>query len=233
MAKDLQSELRKSFEWKTNKANREFIMPRKKTIGIIDDQSKSFFGWLMPVYNETTLLLMALTTILLFISDPVLRLDLEYFGSCFFPLVICGFFLSAIHPFLSRKKTYFEKAAMTIFVIVTNGGAGLYAGYIALFETDKRYLVFSIINILFFFFVSVSMAGGTMDKSISDENANLFDVIVSVVFLFVVFGLSRYFLKPHWSIEFSICVGLSTAVQNPLLKIANLIKTPPLKLNRY
>jgi hypothetical protein len=214
-------------------------MPHRKAVKIVDSENESRFYWLMPIYSENTLLLMALTTIFLFLNNSAFRSDLNSLidlGGCLTILagmfVAYGLFLSILHPFLSRKKNFFEKAVMAIFVIAANGGAGLYAGYLALFEVDKQYIIFPVINILFFFFISVSMVGGWFDKSISDENVDLSDVTISAVCLIVIFVFCTYFLELHWTYIFSICIGYSTIAPRLILKVFDLAKTISFTLNK-
>ncbi len=206
-------------------------MPRKKTVKIVDDSNKDLFGWIRPEYNEITLLLMALTSIFLFIGSPALRTELRFvysFGTCLSPIVIVffiiGLLLSLVHPFISGKKSYFEKTAMVLFVMAANGGAGLYAGWKSLSEFDSRYLVFPIINILFFFFVSISVVGGSPDESISDDDVDPYDAVVSAVLLFGIFLFCIFVLKPHWTIVFSICIGYSTLAHRVIKRAAPLVK---------
>src|SRR5688572_8110898 len=139
-------------------------MARKKAQRIVSDSNIAGMEWFQPVYGETTLVLMAVISLLLLIFDPILRSEIRNIhnavGGVFiwFALVFYyGLALCLVHPFLSRRKTHFEKVVMTFFVMTANGGSGLYATALAFKQTQYQYFIFPLINLFVFFFISISL----------------------------------------------------------------------------
>lgn len=206
-------------------------MARKKAQRIVSDSNIAGMEWFQPVYSETTLVLMAVISLLLLIFDPTLRSEIRNIhnavGGIFVWFALAfyyGLALCLVHPFLSRRKSHFEKIVMALFVMAANGGSGLYAAALAFRQTQYQYFIFPLINLLAFFFVSISLVGGDTDRSISDENVELPDLFVPIIVLFIVFFLCLVYMKTLWAFTFSMCIAYASLVRGVLHKLINFIK---------
>ena len=220
-----------SLNWRGRMTSKKGKWVNHKSVKIVDGQPwDPSQPWFQVTYEETTLFLMAVTSVLLVYFEPEVRSDVSYafensgVDLFFWIFFAGGVLLALIHPFLRRSKTNFEKTVMLLFLLAANGGSGLYAGFLLIAQTDHRYLIFPLINIFSFFFISISRVAADYQRAISDKDATLSDVFISTIFLLLVFTYCEIVLKTHWAITFSICVAYATLLRSLLQKLFESIK---------
>ena len=144
------------------------------------------FGWMKPKYNELTTYLAALTCLILLFAHEDFRqtyADILSGGGAYeeafmtfviFGLVATvGFFLSVFHIFTERKKSYFEKTCMGIFVMGANGLAGIFAGIEMLPLRWSLLALFPVWNILMGIILLYQI--GLEKFDVTDENVSLWE----------------------------------------------------------
>ena len=205
--------------------------PKSEDTQIIHHDRAGIFSWFQPSFNESTLFLMALTFLLLFITVPVLIEDIGRLYVAGGGLVFClsiffvfGLILCFIHPLINRPKTDFEKTIIALFIMITNGGSGFYSGYLLLQNSSREYAIFPIVNILTVFFVYVSLVGSNTMAVIKDDNPDLRELACSACILIVVLIYCRFVAHTHWSTTFSICVAYSTLMPGLFARFVQSVK---------
>ena len=200
---------------------------------------KESFRPLIPTYDELSLFLMAVTLIVLYLSNSQMRNQIETFfvkaaeadaWILFIPLVL---FLAILglciyHVFTTREKTVFEKRVMVGFAVLTNLVTGTIAAVYTLTNavaTDWL-LVFPIWNIINGVLMLLMVSLRVIDEEcISDREATLVQIILGLTAVLVIFILCNYVFKLYWAITFSICIVYTTsfdrALQNVFPSLAN------------
>jgi DNA-directed RNA polymerase subunit RPC12/RpoP len=187
-------------------------------------------GWFIPTYDELSLFLMAITLILLYVANALMREQIHkwmathqdiwvYIVATIF---LCGFGLSIYHVFTTREKTDAEKWGMLIFAVLTNAISGIVAGlYVLRSATTQNWLlVFPIWNIINGALLLFMLRFKIIDEEcISDRDANTSEVIIGMIAVLIIFLLCNYVFKLHWAITFSICIVYTTSFDRALQSV--------------
>ena len=186
-----------------------------------------------PRYDETSLFVMSITFIALYIINETMRSDLYKFASAAFRerergstaagfvlLAICfigGICFSIYHAFSSREKTVGDKAVMLFFAIPVTGGTGLYAGKWMLTNTGGWLMIFPVCNVIVSGVLLIKFARmitrGRIDVScISDRDATRGEIILGLSVAAIIVGCCQYWFHLYWAVTFSICVAYASIV---------------------
>jgi len=175
-----------------------------------------------PKYHELTTYLTALACAILFFVYPEFRAIyfeiLSGAGADRASLAIMalgviasiGFFLSFLHVFIKRKKSWFEKMCMGAFIMGANGFAGIVAGVEMLPSRSSILVIIPVWNILMGIILLYEMGLSKFD--ITDENASPLQVLGASITLFVVFGLVDFGFHLTWAMALSICLFYSSTI---------------------
>lgn len=173
-------------------------------------------SFLVPHYDETSLFVMSITFVLLYLVNKTMRTDLHKLVSydsdirliiivalCF----VVGMVFSVFHAFSTRQKNIGEKAAMLVFAVLVSAGTGIYAGIHMLKNSGGWLIIFPIWNIINGILLLIMFRTGAVDVDcISDRNATSAQVVMGLFSTFVVLVCCQYFFKLHWAITYSICI---------------------------
>ena len=182
----------------------------------------------IPCYDETSLFLIAVTFILLYITNSIMRSDVTKLASyksdirnvIIILLFAGGLFLSLYHVFTDRQKRYSEKCLMLFFVIIVCAASGIRAGMYMLETSVGWYVFFPIWNIVNGVLLLIMLRFNIIDeKCISDRNSRLAQVGIGLVVLGIVFLCCQYLFKYHWAVTFSICVAYATNVNREVERL--------------
>jgi DNA-directed RNA polymerase subunit RPC12/RpoP len=187
-------------------------------------------GWLIPVYDELSLFLMATTLILLYFVNTTMRVQIynwiSEYGSEWVYIIgiifLCGLYLSVYHVFTTREKSEPEKWGMLIFAVLTNAVTGIVAGLYVLKNDNVRnwQLVFPIWNILNGILLLLMLRFKIIDEEcISDRDASATEVVIGLAAVLIIFALCNYVFKLYWAITFSICIIYATSFDKALQSV--------------
>jgi len=176
---------------------------------------------LVPQFDELTLFLMSVVTILLLVSNSEMRRTIVYFTSsdedwnlgfwAFSSLLFCGLAISIFHAFSHRQKDHWQKMIMVVFAVAVTVVSGVFAGWYMLKESSGWRLIFpawNLINaviIVFLFYYEV-----INKDSLVDKEASLGEVVLGFIILLVVFVFCQYVFDLYWAVTMSVCVAYST-----------------------
>jgi hypothetical protein len=190
-----------------------------------EERKHRFF---IPYYDETTLFVMGVTFILLFLSSKTMRADLHKLIVHDFDvrIIICllffvvGMVFSILHAFSKREKNIGEKAAMLLFAVFVSAGTGIYAGRHML-ETSVGWLIifpiWNIINgVLLLLMLRMKVIG---IDCISDSNAAGGQISLGLIAAIIIFICCQYFFKLHWAITYSICIAYTTSLDKAVQSV--------------
>jgi DNA-directed RNA polymerase subunit RPC12/RpoP len=194
---------------------------------------KESFGFLIPTYDKLSFLLMALTLMLLFITNSQMRMFIPdankvvsqtesfiYSAKLFLLIAIVPIFL--IFRIFRQTDADFKKQIMLFFAIMINAYSGIIAGIYVISNISTSYwlLVFPIWNIinsllmLIMFYMKV-----IDDECISDRKAAPVQIFLGLTAIVVIFLLCNYVFKLHWAITYSICIIYTTSFDRGLQSI--------------
>jgi hypothetical protein len=187
-------------------------------------------GWFIPIYDELSLFLTAVTLILLYTVNTTMRIQIhnwisEYSNALVYiigTIFFCGLYLSVFHVFTTREKTEAEKWGMLIFAVLTNAVTGIVAGLYVLKNDNVRdwQLVFPIWNIINGALLLLMLRFKIIDEEcISNRNANTTEVITGLVAALFILILCNYVFKLYWAITFSICIVYTTSFDRALQSV--------------
>lgn len=187
-------------------------------------------GWLIPTYDELSLFLMAVTLILLFVTNSqmlseiysVLTMDRELGGRLLVLILLClvGFHLCLYHVFTLRKKTEWERHFMVLFAVTANATTAIAAGIHLIRASAGWQLVFPIWNIVNGVLLLLMLRLKIINEDcISDHNATLGQVTFGLTAILVIFALCSFVFKLYWALTFSICVIYATSFDRALQSI--------------
>lgn len=203
---------------------------------------KEDFGFLIPTYDKLSLLLMAVTLILLFVTNIEMRNCIRDFIRgfhtesykyrlllIFYSILICLICLflyiyRTITSYIiaSKEETDFIKKIMLVFAVLINAITGIIAGvYILRNATVFNWLlVFPIWNIINCVLLLMMLFFNIIDEeSISDRDTTAVQIILSLIAVLVIFVFCNYVLKLHWAITFSICIIYTTSFDRALQNV--------------
>ncbi len=194
------------------------------------DLIKEKAGWFIPVYDELSLFLMAVTLILLYIVNTTMRVQIhnwiaEHSNTWVYiigAIFLCGLYLSVYHVFTTREKTEVEKWGMLIFAVSANAVTGIVAGLYVLKNDNVRdwQLVFPIWNIINGALLLLMLRLKIIDEEcISDRDANTTEVVIGIAAVLIIFALCNYVFKLYWAITFSICIIYASSFDRALQSV--------------
>lgn len=187
-------------------------------------------GWFVPVYDELSLFLMAVTLILLYIVNITMRVQIhnwisEYSNAWIYiigAIFLCGLGLSVYHAFTKIEKTDVEKWGMLVFAVLANAVSGIVAGLYVLKTDNVRnwLIIFPIWNIINGALLLLMLRLKIIDEScISDRDATLVQIILGLIAVLIIFIFCNYVFKLYWAITFSICIVYTTSFDRALQSV--------------
>ena len=185
-------------------------------------------GWFIPVYDEMSLFLMAVTLIFLCIANSQMRNWILHFLSqadgryILALLFLAGLGLCLYHVFTLREKSTPEKWLMMLFAILTNAGTGIISGWYVIKNSTVHnwLLVFPIWNIINGVLLLVMLRFRIIDEEcISDRDATAGQVFLGLIAVLAIFILCNYVFKLYWAITFSICLVYATSFDKALQSV--------------
>jgi hypothetical protein len=214
---------------KIGKAKADFLQamnPPEDTADLIKEKA----GWLIPVYDELSLFLTAITILLLYAVNAAMRVQIHgWLASnkyvCVYVIVaifLSGLVLSIYNVFTTREKTDWEKWMMLIFAVTANAVSGVVAGVFVLKNSVARdwLLVFPIWNIINSVLLVVMLRFKILDQdSISDRDASSAEVVIGLIAVILIFIFCNFVFKLHWAITFSICTIYATSFDKALQSV--------------
>ncbi|MHC4482695.1 MAG: hypothetical protein ACYSW4_04025 [Planctomycetota bacterium] len=178
--------------------------------------------FLIPDYDEVTLLAMSVMFVLLYITSRTMRADLhkllssmsgEGRGRSILGVALLGVFFfagicfSVFHAFSTREKNIGEKAAMLLFAVLVSAGTGIYAGMHMLTTRAGWLIVFPIWNIINGILLLIMFRFSIVNVDcISDRDATGVQIVLGLIAAAIIFICCQYFFKLHWAITYSICI---------------------------
>jgi len=203
----------------------------------IEKIKKAVLKFLFPDYDELTLFLFSLVTLLFVISSSgslfrLLRLALiqdsffDIIMSFLFILVaLAVIFLPVFHAFSKRKKRKWEKKVM-LFAIVFIDYLVAWNVYDHLKgEFDTWLIIFPLINAVQASLVAIGLWYNLItSEKISDEDADSTEIIISSILLMALFLVFHLILHQYWAITFSVCVFYATIINKIVLQAYRAIK---------
>jgi hypothetical protein len=198
----------------------------KDTAELIEEKA----GWFVPVYDELSLFLMAVTLILLYIVNITMRVQIhnwisEYSNAWVYiigAIFLCGLGLSVYHAFTKIEKTDVEKWGMLVFAVLANAVSGIVAGLYVLKTDNVRnwLIIFPIWNIINGALLLLMLRFRIIDEEcISDRDATLVQIILGLIAVLIIFIFCNYVFKLYWAITFSICIVYTTSFDKALQSI--------------
>jgi DNA-directed RNA polymerase subunit RPC12/RpoP len=197
----------------------------------VTELSRESAGWFIPTYDESSLFLMAMTLILLYVGNSQMRGQINYFLThvrdlSIFLLVVflllAGLVLCLYHVFTRREKTRPEKVVMMLFAVLTNAGTGIISGWYVIKNTiaPNWLLVFPIWNMINGVFMLLMLRLKVIDEEcISERKASLIQIILGLVAVLTIFIFCNYVFKLYWAITFSICIVYTTSFDRALQNV--------------
>jgi hypothetical protein len=185
-------------------------------------------GWFVPTYDELSLFLMAATLILLSFINSQMQKDvikfLKEWGDLriyiLVAMAIGGMLLSIYNVFTTREKTDGEKWLMLLFAVAANAATGIAAGIYTIKQSSGWLIVFPIWNIVNAALLILMMRLKIINTScIIDRDATIGQVIVGLIFVFIIFILCNYVFHLYWAITFSICIVYTTSFDRALQNV--------------
>jgi len=207
----------------------EGLEPTERCTTGISGLRRTIRTLLTPSYNEVSLFLMSITTLLVFIWNPGVRqrsLDLAFSAPGIFLAGVyvimygCGLVLCVYHIFSSRQKGNVEKYLMLFFAVLTNGISGICAGAYVFRHSILWLAVLPIWNIISGVVLILMLWFEIIDRDcVNDQDATVAQAMIGFVMVLVVFLVCSSLLRLHWAITFSICIAYSTSFERAIRRI--------------
>jgi hypothetical protein len=194
---------------------------------------KESFGFFIPTYDKLSLLLMALTFILLFITNSQMRVfepdankvipqteSLIYSAKLFLLIAIVPTFF--IFRVFSQTDVDLKKQVILFFAVLINAYSGIIAGIYVISNIADSYwlIVFPIWNIInSLLMLSMFYMKVIDEESISDRQATPLRIFLGLIAIVAIFLLCNYVFKLYWAITFSICIVYTTSFDRALQNI--------------
>ena len=186
-----------------------------------------------PKHNELSIYFISLTAILLCWRDESIRrfiYNITGGGSEIWPALIVfgvfiiGVFLSLLNILSRRKPTRIEVQLMLIYAVLTYAVVSICASVhlIVQGESPKTVynwllLAFPLWNIVLAWLgvrlFRIPYESGTYEEHFSYELATLNQVLLGSAVLLITFWVCHSLLLYHWSVNFCICIAMSSFVQ--------------------
>ncbi len=182
----------------------------------------------IPKFDEVSLFIIAISFILLIVTEPELQEDVLYFynmltedftGYFTVAFITLGLFFSIFQIFIKNVGD-FQKETILMFVVCINAWAGYSAGMHQLENSQSTLMsFFPVWNILSAgILVSVfRLHILTIDSIVDDKNGTLLGTSVCLGVIGFAFYFSKIKFQMHWSLVFSICVFYATSLNLVIL----------------
>lgn len=192
---------------------------------------------LFPDYDELTLFLHSMVTIIFVISSSgslVFLVQLMFRQDSFFHVVLSIFILIVVlaiiilpiyHAFSKRKKRKWEKKIMLYAVVlmdylvawnVYDHLKGLLSGW---------ELTFPLINAVQASLVTLGLWFGFINyEKVRDEDSESTEIIISSIMVILLFIIFHFILHQYWAVTFSVCIFYATIVNKIILMAYSAIK---------
>lgn len=190
---------------------------------------KESFGFLIPTYDKLSLLLTAVTLLLLLITNhnwihlagekdwivSFKHIDDRIILS--FAPIIFVFVIGFLWQVAASPKT-----ALLLFAVLTNAVVGFISGRYVIKNSDIHnwQLIFPVWNIINSVLLILMLRLKIIDEEcISDREATLVQVILGLTAVLVILILCNYVFKLYWAITFSICIVYTTSFDRALQNV--------------
>jgi len=198
---------------------------------------------IIPQYTEISIFLIGLTVVFIVIGNLNLSDILKFFKdfweqettldfilsvssiSILILVWLYAWFLSIYHIFSEKEVTKSDKKMMLDFTIVTITAVGMIASIHILSESKGIWVIFPIFNFISvyisFLLLNELRKRGiiTTTDVIIVKQAKREEVIVGTIAVFILFFISNYIFKNHWSITFSICTSYAALFNEMITKL--------------
>jgi hypothetical protein len=191
---------------------------------------KESFGFLLPAYDNLSFFLIAVTWILLYAANNLLREQIHTFlfenhdwKVTLIALTIPAVLILGIYQvFAKREKSAFERTILLAFAIATNILTGLVAGIYVLRNTDIRswqiiFPIWNIINAVILYLMLEIIF--TDENCVSDRHATLPQIVFGLIAILIIFFICNNVFKLHWAITYSICIIYTTSFDRALQSV--------------
>lgn len=194
---------------------------------------KESFGFLIPTYDKLSLLLMALTFILLFITNSQMRVfepdankvisqteSFIYTAKLFLLIAIVPTFF--IFRIFGQTDADLKKQIVLFFVVLINAYSGIIAGIhvISNISDSNWLLIFPIWNIInSLLMLSMFYMKVIDEECISDRKTTLFRFCLGLIAILGIFFVCNYIFKLYWAVTFSICMVYTTSFDRALQNV--------------
>ena len=187
-----------------------------------------------PEYNEFSLFLMSITTILILLTSGIIsnifskRISSDYhliyyIVSALF--ILYGLLLPIYHSFTERKKTKSEKIAMMVFAVLAQSICGIYASGYIIENSQGLLIIFPLWNLINSVLIIMLVRYEFINEEIIiDDNVTASEVIIGLVSVSILFCLSKYIFNQYWAVTYSICLVYSLNAKKMVVVINNLYK---------
>lgn len=166
----------------------------------------------MPKPTEASMYVMALTALLLLISNGQIWSEFGYIlahdergrSGLLFGYVLIGMFLSIYHAFSKREKEVWEMQIMKWFTVMTLAVVAISTSVFIYVEKQPVLLVFAIWNLIQAFaliFLSGKRYTGQYVK-LPKRNATYIEIVLGTLVVIVILYIENLF-NTHWSVAFS------------------------------
>ncbi len=217
-------------------------MPEDQEEALIE-LCKEGFGFFIPTYDFMSLLLPAMTWILLYITNSQMREWMrngiiklssisEILLIVFFPLLLLLaaflFIFVAVIPFQALlaaeigETIDFKKKIMMFFAVLVNAGSGILIGIYVLRSSIKPawLIIFPIWNIINCVLLLLMMLFKIIDEEcMSPREVTPFRVTFGLLSLLIILSFSNYVFKLDWAITLSICIVYTTSFDRALQSV--------------
>ena len=183
--------------------------------------------YLIPKYDEASLFIMAVSFLILLVTDQDLQRQVSSTFSIKDPrdyllalFIAAGIGLSLFHMFSHRDKSKLEKSFMLLFAVSVNCAAGIIGGGY-LYEQSEGYLtIFPILNIINGVTLFVLWRNDIVNEShVSDANSSRIEVFISIIAVLILFIILQRIYELYWAVIFSMCVFYATSINTLILSI--------------
>lgn len=202
----------------------------------LTDLCKEKLRFFIPTFDKLSLLLMAITLIMLYLANPQMieqirdqTQDLIYFlrnkillfrEIGFFVLLLLGAVFYQF--FIVDEKTDLKKKIMLDLAVLISNVAGFFAGMYVIQNAivHNWLLIFPIWNIINSILLLLMFSFKIIDEEcISDRKATFIQVVLGLTTIVVIFLLCNYVFKLYWAITFSICIVYTTSFDRALQSV--------------
>jgi hypothetical protein len=203
----------------------------------IEKIKKAVLKFLFPDYDELTLFLFSLVTLLFVISSSgslfrLLRLSFKQdsffdivLSFLFILVVLAIIFLPVFHAFSKRKKRKWEKKVMLYAIVLVDYLVAWNVYDHLKGEFSTWLIIFPLINAVQASLVAIGLWFDFItSEKISDEDADNTEIIISSILLMALFLLFHLILHQYWAITFSVCVFYATMINKIVLQAYRAIK---------